>query len=619
MEIEIQNIAGIRSGETTVQEGVNVVQASNFKGKSSFMTALRVGAGATGIYDEPTPLTEGEEAGSVVVDIDGQKHEVNLSAEGRQVSIDGEPYIADEVDQVCARLFAFLDEQNPIRKAVRNGEDLTEYLQKPLDIQDIDAQIGKKQSEKRELKDKISEIQESKEKAQEAEAKINRLTSELEDLRSKKEELEEQIEEEEATSEAENELSDRRGTLNTIERKIDSLENRQSTKESALEDKQQELEDITVPPEPDEDEIEEKQARINVISEQIDLLEDLRDANENILNQGEVELVSDINRSIGGDTVECWVCGTESKKEEIENKVAEIKTNLKPLRREKEELNGEVADLRKNKRNRERAKSKQEELRSDVSKIENDLSDIRVDLENKKRKKEELQQEIEELQSEVEEEEGAYGELSEKITNVKAEIKTKEDVVADERQKKERSEENIEPVEPIKESVKELSDEINTLQEKKTDKQMQLKDEFNRSLDEIIDSFAPGFDGGRLDVITDEKTGDVVRFDLNVVRDGKEIPIENLSEGERELVGVIVTSAGYRTFEVGERTPLIMIDGISQLAAMNLNGLVDFLKDKAEYLVTTAYPEAGDIGEFKISPEEWNVVSSDRSGQIAGD
>jgi hypothetical protein len=45
----------------------------------------------------------------------------------------------------CARLFAFLGEDNPVRAAVRNGDDdrPSELLQNPLDIEDIDRRIDR--------------------------------------------------------------------------------------------------------------------------------------------------------------------------------------------------------------------------------------------------------------------------------------------------------------------------------------------------------------------------------------------------------------------------------------------------------------------------------------------
>jgi DNA repair exonuclease SbcCD ATPase subunit len=125
---------------------------------------------------------------------------------------------------------------------------------------------------------------------------------------------------------------------------------------------------------------------------------------------------------------------------------------------------------------------------------------------------------------------------------------------------------------------------------------------------EVIDRFAPGFDGGRLVTKTTEE-GDIDSFDLVIARDGRETAVGNLSEGERELVGFIVAMAGYRTYEVAERVPAILVDGVGQLSADNLKLLTDYLEDATDVLITTAYPEAGDFGNRRIDPESWDVVT----------
>jgi len=147
--VTVTNIGGIRSGSTTIEDGLNVIQASNFRGKSSFIAALRTAIGTTGQYDSH-PLTEGTQEGKVTLETAHNRYEVQLKRISQgTVQRSGTMYLTDETDQICTRLFACLDEANPIRKAVRNGEDLTELLQAPLNIEDIDAQIAALKDEQR--------------------------------------------------------------------------------------------------------------------------------------------------------------------------------------------------------------------------------------------------------------------------------------------------------------------------------------------------------------------------------------------------------------------------------------------------------------------------------------
>lgn len=132
---------------------------------------------------------------------------------------------------------------------------------------------------------------------------------------------------------------------------------------------------------------------------------------------------------------------------------------------------------------------------------------------------------------------------------------------------------------------------------------------------EAIERFAPGFDGARLNVKTTEEN-EIIEFELVIARDGRETDITNLSEGEQELVGILVAVAGHRTFNVSDRVPVVLLDGISQLSAENLQLLAEYLDSGCDILVTTAYPEAGDFGGNRISPEAWETISDEEKPTV---
>jgi hypothetical protein len=89
-----------------------------------------------------------------------------------------------------------------------------------------------------------------------------------------------------------------------------------------------------------------------------------------------------------------------------------------------------------------------------------------------------------------------------------------------------------------------------------------------------------------------------------------------LSEGEVELVGVIAAMAGYEAFEVADRVPCILLDDVGGLASDHLHTLVEYLEDRTEYLVTSAYPEAGEFDGHTISPVNWTVVSDRKEARV---
>jgi hypothetical protein len=59
-----------------------------------------------------------------------------------------------------------------------------------------------------------------------------------------------------------------------------------------------------------------------------------------------------------------------------------------------------------------------------------------------------------------------------------------------------------------------------------------------------------------------------------------------------------------------------LLDDLGGLAGEHIHTLVEYLEARTEYLVTTAYPEAGEFDGHVLSPDDWDVVS-DRVDQSA--
>src|SRR6056297_3264699 len=216
IEIEIENIAGIRTGGATLETGVTTVTASNWQGKTSFLTALQVGMGTE------KSLTEGAERGRVGILTEESNHQVAVEKDGPDVVRNGTPYLTDEYDRIRADLFAFLDEDNEIRTAVRNSENLEPLLTRPLEFENIDERI-------RRLKDERDQVERELERATDAADElpgviesIAEYEAELDSLREQRSELNEAGEE---NLEAKrDELSEVRAKRDRIDNKIERLE-----------------------------------------------------------------------------------------------------------------------------------------------------------------------------------------------------------------------------------------------------------------------------------------------------------------------------------------------------------------------------------------------------------
>jgi len=154
--IEIENIAGILDGRTTIEPGLNAVRGSNWQGKSSFIEAIKTALGTS------TELTENKDSGRVKLQTPDRDITVTLVRENGTVRRSGTPYLDNEYDVIRTELFACLDERNEVRSAVRQGENLEDVLMRPLDFQNIDEQITDLKREREQIRSELSQAREAK-------------------------------------------------------------------------------------------------------------------------------------------------------------------------------------------------------------------------------------------------------------------------------------------------------------------------------------------------------------------------------------------------------------------------------------------------------------------------
>ncbi len=611
--LDVTNIGGIRSGTTAIDDGLNVIQASNFRGKSSLVAALRTATGATGQYDEH-PLTEGATEGEVSLKTEDEEYSVLLERQSQNVvKRTGTPYITDETDQLCARLFACLDEGNPIRKAVRNDDDLTELLQAPLNIEDIDAQISRLKQEKRDIEQRIAEAEDAGEQLPPVQEAVTTLEKELEELRARRTELAEEETNKEQIDELSDDISAKSGELTNLSSDISRLEDEIARKEQQIEQKNKKRDELEVPEESDKSiELAPKRERIDTLERQIELLEDLARANQNVIDEGDLSLITDVDRTIAGDDVDCWVCGQQTTTDEVRARIDHLQSKTVELRESKQETEAKIDEVERRRQEIQRTRRKKQQLEEDIQRLKTDVDEKKGLLEDKRGRKSDLEEEITTLREQLEDAEDEY---NEELTDVKTEIRTTETKLENKREKLGELEQTYGELDELESERDDVQTELTELRNRKKDTQENLKERFNSIIADIIDEFQPGFSSARLVLKTDER-GEVESIDLEIARDidnrGQRTSVDTLSEGEVELIGLVVALAGYHAFDVDSIVPFILIDGISQLAAEHLRRVATYLEDMSDILVTTAYPEAGDFDGHIINPEEWEVVSDNQ-------
>jgi DNA repair exonuclease SbcCD ATPase subunit len=556
---------------------VNAVRASNWQGKSSFLTAIEAAFGTE------TRLTEGQDYGQVKLSTDATTYTVHLERSNGSISQSGTPYPTDDVDRVCADLFAFLDETNEVRQAVRMGENLETVLTRPLDFENIDQQIADLKAEQKQVESELDRAQDAANRLPHLQKKVTKLESELEDLEKEWSELDH---ESSTDSSARDELSNLRAKLEKTETNINRYESTAERVEERLEAKKEELEELDVPKYTDlEEGLEGLQTELHEIERDKELLQSIYEVNQRVLGENRLSLLTDVSHDIISDQVACWICGNETSREEIDAQLDSISDRLDSLREEEATLRDKVDDLQEKRQTVRDAERKERDFRDRIGELESQLDDALANLEAAEERKASLEAQIDELEERVNETEG-------KATDLQSEIKYTEAELEDARGELKTVKSEASQREVLEDELESLRSEIEDLRTRKERVKRNTREAFDSALSDILPKFNVGFETARL---TDN-------FDLIVARGGQEASLDALSEGERELLRIIATLAGHEAFDVGTRLPVTLLDGHTGLDDTNIHHLVDYLSERVEVLVLSAFPEYDEFGGHEVTP-----------------
>lgn len=585
--LTLENIAGIQSGEADIEPGVNAVRASNWQGKSSFLAGIETAFGTE------APLTEGRDRGSVTLDTGARTVTVELERTEGSVRRTGEPYLSDEYDQVCAALFAFLDEDNEVRRAVRAGENLEELLTSPLDFENIEEQIGNLRRERDRVERELERANAAADRLPQLQERITTLESELEQLRGERAELD--FDENESDDAPREELSDLRAERDRVATRIERLEATAERVRDRLSERRDELESLSVPDNDDvEDRLESLREDLREVERDRELLQSVFEANKRIIDEGRTELLTEVSHDVLSDTMACWVCGQQATRDDVDSQLDALDSRISELREQAREYEDRVETLGAKRDEARQARRRKADLEAEVADLEARIAETEQSLDEATAKRAELETQIDDVGEEV-------AATEDRITDLESEIKYTEAELADAREDLEETEKRAEQRELLQKEYESLTEEITELRNRRDEVERRTRDAFSDSLEDLLERFDTGFETARL----------TASFDLVVARDGREASLNALSEGERELLGFVAALAGHEAFDVGERVPVMLLDGLGGLASDNLQMLVEFVAGRTEYLVLTAYPEHADFDAHELSPTDWQVVSRD--------
>lgn len=584
--LRMRNIAGIQRGTAVLKPGVNAVRGGNWQGKSSFIHALEA------VMGTETPLTESEDTGRVELETADATYAVELQRQDGAVACDGHPYLADEYNRICADLYGFLDDDNEIRRAVRSGENLEELLTRPLDFENIDEKIAKKKNERQSVETEIDRAQDAANRLPAIQEQITQLESELEDLRNERDALPDQDRSEDETDIRES-LSQARAEQTKVEQRIDRLETAIDRTESKLSELREEYDEVEVPNVSVESELKEARAELETVTSDIELLQSVYAANKRILDEDRIELVSDVEHELLDDTITCWLCGNDADEDAFVSQLNELRDQISTLQAKTESYEKRVDELESLRSEAEQARQRKTDLEQRIADLEARLTDRRESLDTAREREQELTDRIDELVDTAEQQD-------ERLAEIESEIKYTERELDEKRDDLETIESQVNELEQLEQTYDNLTEEIEDLRNRKEEMKYRTREAFDTTIDAILTRFDTSFETARL----------TSNFDLVVARSGQEASLDALSEGELELLGFVAALAGYEAFEVADTVPVLLLDGLGGLTDRNLHRLVEYLQDRAEYLVLTVYPEHATFDEHEIDPDDWQVVSN---------
>lgn len=621
-KVEIENIGGIE--ETTVEfsAGTTAFVGRNATNRSSFLQAVMAGLGS----DNVAMKGDADEA-SVSLTIGDTTYTRKFKRRGGSVVEEGEPYLDDPT---LADLFAFLMESNETRQAVGANADLRELIMRPVDTDKIEQRIEELIQERESLKKELDEIDEVKGKLPGLEEQRRELEEKIETkkatLADKNRELETQDgsleQQKEKKSKLETRLKELSSKRSEIERVRNELEIEREGLEALREEKNELERELSELPESPVGEISQLNSEIDRLREQKRTVETELNQLQNVISFNE-EMVKKANSEafepesgssadditgqlLSGETTQCWTCGSEIEKAQIESTIDRLRETNRSKLAETEELESQIGDLIEKKQTLEQSQRERNEIESRLTSIDAEIEQSERSVDSLQSKRNQLTTDIEEIESKVDELEeqndSAVLQLHREANQLEYELGKLENDL-------ERVESNITELEDRIAEEDDIAAQLDSINEEITDFRTKIDrlesnavDKFNEHMETVLEKL----DYDNLERIWIERIEQEVRegrqkvrkntFELHVIRTSDsgaayEDTIDHLSESEREVTGLVFALAGYLVHELYEDVPFMLLDSLEAIDSERIAGLVEYLTEYTEYLFVALLPE----------------------------
>lgn len=635
VEVEIKNVGGIHDSSATFSPGITVLEGRNATNRTSFLQGIMAALGS----DNVSIKGDADEA-RVELTVGDDTNTRTLARTNGTITTSGDPYLEDST---VADLFAFLVESNEARRAVTQNTDLREFIMRPVDTDEIQAEINQLVAERQELDDQIAEINDLKNEVPDLETEQTRLESEIaekrEELDAKEEELQSTGADIEQTQDEKQELEDKLDDLRELRSELDEvrydIETERETLES-LKTEKTELEstraDLPDTPAGELEEVNTQIERLRTkkqnIEPQVNELQSIISFNKNLLNEDNHEVldaIGDNDQELTDQLVEereitCWTCATTVPTEQIETTIGKLRDLAQQKLEEIDELESELDDLTDRQTRLKEQQNERDRVKQRLGQVADEIEESEEAIESHQEQRDELIEEIETVEAEVESlEDESYSEILElhreanqleyDIGKLEGDLERVESEIADIESRLEDQAEIEAQRSNVQDEIADLRTRINRIEE-------EAVEAFNEHMDTVLDIL----DYANLERIWLERVEKEVErgrsketenaFHLHVVRStpsgtNYEDTIDHLSESEREVTGLVFALAGYLAHDLAETVPFMLLDSLEAIDSDRIATLIDYLSKHTEYLVVALLPEdaeALDREHQKIKP-----------------
>ncbi len=621
--LAVENIGGIDETHVTFEPGVTVLAGRNATNRTSLLQAIMAALGS-----ENVSIKADAEQAKVELTIEGQTYTRTLERQSQGVRSGGDPYLSETT---LADLFAFLLESNEARRAVVTDADLRELIMRPVNTADIQSQIDELLQEKRDISKEIEELSDLKRKLPKLEEKRTQLKKEIKETRSDLEEVEDEIEKRDedvgetrdGKEEVDAKLEELQETRSELQNVRYDLETETESLESLQAEKQEigaALEQLSVAPDGSVSELESRIDQLRTKKQQLESelsevqsvigfneerLEDEGDTFTDLSAEGS-DSGSVTDELLPDSTVTCWTCGSQVETDQIETTIDKLRELSQSLFGEIDAAADELTELIDEKQELAENKRRRKELERKRGTIKTKLTNTQERIEELKTRRDALQDEVETTEQEVERLES---DVHDEVIEIHKQANQLEYDLGKLEGDLERVEDNIGSVESqlnreenLNSEREALTDEIETLRTRIERIEQEAIAEFNENMETVLDLL----EYENLSRVWLERRETKVRegrrkvtksvFDLNIVRQTDtgttyQDTIENLSESEREVTGLIFALSGYLAHEVYETVPFLLLDSLEAIDSDRIAKLIEYVEDLSGHLVVALLPE----------------------------